>query len=299
MIPTIWLASYPKSGNTWFRILVANLWSNSDSPVDINLIESTDPIASARNPFDQQTLIDSSLLTHDEIDGLRPATYAYAALGENLADPNDPCFPVRFVKAHDAYTSTDRGEPLMAGSSGATGAILFVRDPRDVATSFAHHMSSSIDTAISRMNDANFCLASASDRLDRQLRQRLLGWSGFAQSWLDQRDIPIHLIRYEDMLTDTAAILSAALRFAGLEPNPIAIDRAVAFASISELRRQEAEKGFRESPRKTGGFFRRGTSGGWRDELTSTQVLRIEHDHATMMDRLNYSRSGADSGGRQ
>jgi len=297
VIPTIWLASYPKSGNTWFRILVANLWSNSDAPVDINLIDSTDSIASGRNSFDQQTLIDSALLTSDEIDRLRPATYAYAASGENLANPDDPCFPVRFVKTHDAYTFTDRGEPLMAGSSGATGVILFVRDPRDVATSFAHHMSSSIDTAITRMIDVDFCLASATDRLDRQLRQRLLGWSGFAQSWLDQRDIPVHLIRYEDMLTDTAAILTAALRFAGSEPNPMAIDRAVAFASISELRRQEAEKGFREAPRKMSGFFRRGTSGGWKDELTSAQVLQIERDHAAMMDRLNYSRSTADAGG--
>jgi len=296
VIPTIWLASYPKSGNTWFRILVANLWSNSDSPIDINLIDSTDSIASGRNSFDQQTLIDSTLLTSDEIDRLRPATYTYAASGETLPNPDDPCFPVRFVKAHDAYTFTDRSEPLMAGSSGATGAILFVRDPRDVATSFAHHMSCSIDTAITRMNDANFCLASATDRLDRQLRQRLLGWSGFAQSWLDQRDIPVHLIRYEDMLTDTAAVLTAALRFAGSEPNPMAIDRAVTFASISELRRQEAEKGFREAPRKMSGFFRRGTSGGWKDELTSAQVLRIEHDHAAMMDRLNYSRSAADGG---
>ena len=76
MIPTIWIASYPKSGNTWFRILVANLWSKRDMPVDINLIESTDSIASARNPFDQQTLIDSSLMTNCEIDRLRPATYA-------------------------------------------------------------------------------------------------------------------------------------------------------------------------------------------------------------------------------
>ena len=299
MIPTIWLASYPKSGNTWFRILVANLWSNSDSPIDINLIDSTDPIASARNPFDQQTLIDSSLLTNDEIDRLRPATYAYAALGETLANPDDPCFPVRFVKAHDAYTFTDRGEPVMAGSNGASGAILFVRDPRDVATSFAHHMSCSIDTAIARMNDSDFCLASASDRIDRQFRQRLLGWSGFARSWLDQRDIPVHLVRYEDMLNDTAAILTAALRFAGLEPSPMAIDRAVAFASIGELRRQETEKGFREAPRKMSGFFRRGTSGGWRGELTSAQALRIEHDHAAMMDRLNYSRSTADAGERQ
>ena len=291
MIPTIWLASYPKSGNTWFRILVANLWSNSDSPVDINLIESTDPIASARNPFDQQTLIDSSLMTNDEIDRLRPATYAYAASGETLADPEDPCFPVRFVKTHDAYALTGSGEPVMAGARGAAGAILFVRDPRDVAPSFAHHMHCSIDQAISRMGDVDFCLASSSDRLDRQFRQRLLGWSGFVHSWLDQRDIPIHLIRYEDMLADTAATLLAALRFAGAEPDQAQLDRAIAFASIDELRRQEAESGFREAPRKVSSFFRRGTAGGWRDDLSHNQVAQIERDHGIMMDRLGYSRS--------
>jgi len=293
VIPTIWLASYPKSGNTWFRILVANLWSNRDEPIDINLIDSTDTIASARNPFDQQTLIDSSLMTNEEIDRLRPATYAYAASGETLADPDNPCFPVRFVKAHDAYTLTDNGEPIMAGARGAAGAILFVRDPRDVAPSFAHHMHCSVDEAISRMGDADFCFASASDRLDRQFRQRLLGWGGFARSWLDQHDVPVHLVRYEDMLADTAATVLAALRFAGTEPDQTRLDRAIAFASIDELQRQEAESGFREAARKAQSFFRRGIAGGWRDDLTLDQIARIERDHGAMMDRLGYSRSAA------
>jgi hypothetical protein len=152
-------------------------------------------------------------------------------------------------------------------------------------------MHCSIDTAISRMADADFCLAPSSDRLDRQLRQRLLGWSGFAASWLGQRDIPVHLIRYEDMLADTAATLLAALRFAGAKPDQARLDRAIAFASIDELRRQEAESGFREAPRKVGSFFRRGTAGGWRDDLSYDQVARIERDHGVMMDQLGYSRS--------
>ena len=291
MIPTIWLASYPKSGNTWFRILVANLWSKRDAPVDINMIDSTDSIASGRNPFDQQMLIDSALLTSEEIDRLRPTAYAYAAAGGTLADPDDPCFPVRFVKTHDAYTLTDRGEPIMAGARGAAGAILFIRDPRDVATSFANHMHCSVDVAIERMGDRDFCFASAADRLDRQFRQRLLGWSGFAQSWLDQHDIPVHLVRYEDMLADTAAVARAALRFAGVESDSARLERAIAFASIDELQRQEAESGFREAPRKIPSFFRRGIAGGWRDDLTHDQIARIERDHGVMMERLGYSRA--------
>jgi len=290
VIPTIWLASYPKSGNTWFRILVANLWSKHDVPIDINKIDSTDSIASGRNPFDRQTLIDSALLTDDEIDRLRPAAYAYAASGNTLADPDDPCFPIRFVKAHDAYTRNDLGEPLLGGAKGAAGAILFVRDPRDVAASFAHHMRCPIDVAIDRMGDPDFCFAVAPDRLDRQFRQRLLGWSGFVRSWLDQRDIPVHLVRYEDLLTDTAAVARAALAFAGIEPDPVRLDQAVAFASIDELQRQEIQGGFREAPRDVRGFFRRGIAGGWRDELNPDQIARIERDHGPMMDRLGYSR---------
>ncbi|MGN6817495.1 MAG: sulfotransferase domain-containing protein [Sphingomonas sp.] len=292
MTATIWLASYPKSGNTWFRILVANLWSQRDTPVDINLIDSTDAIASGRNPFDQCLLIDSALLTSDEIDRLRPAVYAYAASERPGADFS---LPVRFVKTHDAYTLTDLGEPLLAGARGAAGALLFVRDPRDVASSFANHMRCTVDTAIGYMASADFCFDSATDRIDRQFRQRLLGWSGFARSWLDQRDIPVHLVRYEDMLADTEATVRAALAFAGAEIDSVRLRQAIAFASIAELQRQEAESGFREAPRQVRRFFRRGTAGNWRDDLTPEQAARVERDHGEMMDRLGYVRSLAET----
>jgi len=286
--PTYWLASYPKSGNTWFRVLAANLWSDSDAPIDINLIDSTDTIASGRNPFDQYMLIDSGLLTNDEIDRLRPEAYAYAATARPLVEP---MLPVRFVKTHDAYTLTDRGEPMMAGARAAAGVLLFVRDPRDVAGSFANHMNCTIDRAIDYMADADFSFFSATDRIDRQFRQRLLDWGGFARSWLDQTDIPVHVVRYEDMIADTVATARAALAFVGVDPDPARLDRAIAFASIGELQRQEATSGFREAPRYVRSFFRRGTAGGWRDDLTPDQIVRIERDHGAMMDRLGYGRS--------
>jgi hypothetical protein len=97
------------------------------------------------------------------------------------------------------------------------------------------------------------------------------------------------------MLADTATTALAALRFAGVEPDPARLDRAIAFASIDELQRQEAESGFREAPRKAQSFFRRGIAGGWRDDLTHGQIVRIEHDHGTIMDRLGYIRSTAET----
>ena len=289
---TIWLASYPKSGNTWFRMLVANLSADDGKPVDINDLPERGGIASARGPFDYLLLIDSGLLTHDEIDRLRPRVYEELARGaaDDEYDKVDAAPPVRFVKAHDAYTLTCDGEPLLAGRGGADGAIVIVRDPRGVAPSLANHNGTSIDDAIAFMNNkrAGFCVKPG--RMHNQLRQQLPGWSGHVAGWLDQTDIPVHLIRYEDMAADTVGTLRHALAFAGRAATDEEMWRAVAFADFAELKRQEGEKGFREGPRPTRGgqFFRRGAAGAWRDELTPEQVARIEAEHAPMMRRLGY-----------
>jgi len=287
---TVWLASYPKSGNTWLRLLLANIFAKDDKPVDINDLPDGGGIASGRQAFDYLLLIDSGLLTHDEIDSLRPRVYEELALGAETGEGEEPAVPVRFVKAHDAYTLTPKGEPLLAGRRGADGAVVIVRDPRDVAPSLANHNRTTIDEAIDHMCDEAFGFCTKPGRQHRQFRQRLPGWSGHIASWLDQRDIPIHLVRYEDMMADTAAMLGGVLAFAGLAASSEEIRRAVDFADFAQLRQQERERGFREAPRpKPGGnFFRRGEAGAWRDELAAAQVARIEAGHAGMMRRLGY-----------
>lgn len=292
---TVWLASYPKSGNTWFRMLVENLSAKDGTPADINDMLERGGIASARAPFDHLLLIDSGLLTHDEIDCLRPRVYEELASGaqddEHDTVPETP--PARFVKTHDAYTLTPKGEPLLAGHRGAEGAIVIVRDPRDVAPSLANHLHASIDTAIGFMNDKNAAFCCRPTRQHNQFRQQLPGWSGHIASWLGQSDIPVHLIRYEDMKADTFGVFSRALAFAGRHASDEEMRRAVTFADFAQLQEQEREKGFREAPRPHAGgnFFRRGAAGGWRDELTAEQVARIEAEHAPMMRRLGYELS--------
>jgi aryl sulfotransferase len=293
---TIWLASYPKSGNTWFRILVANLSAKDGKPADINDLPERGGIASARGPFDHRLLIDSGLLTHDEIDCLRPRVYEELAQGveDDEYDTAQELPPVRFVKMHDAYTLTPKGEPLLAGGHGADRAIVIVRDPRDVAPSVANHHHSSIDEAIAFMSDRDAAYCAKTYRQHTQLRQKLLGWNAHIASWLDQTDVPVHLIRYEDMRADTIGTLRRALDFAGRVASDDDIRRAVGYADFAELRRQEQEKGFSERPHRPGGlFFRRGEAGGWRDELTIEQVARIEAAHAPMMRRLGYELASA------
>jgi hypothetical protein len=290
----IWLASYPKSGNTWLRMLIANLAAKDDQPVGINDLSATGNIASARGPFDDLLLIDSGLLTHDEADCLRPRLYEELARGadDDERDPRETPPAVRFVKVHDAYTMTPLGEPLLAGARGADGAIVIVRDPRDVAPSLASHRNSSIDDAIAFMNDRDAVFSANTTRQDLQLRQKLPGWSAHVASWLDQTDIPVHLVRYEDLQIDAVAMLRRALQFAGQAATDDELCRAVRFAEFTRLRQQEEEKGFKEAPPQAGArFFRRGEAGAWRDELTPDQAARIEADHAPMMRRLGYELS--------
>ena len=291
---TIWLASYPKSGNTWMRMMIAALSLKEGRTLDINDLPGGGGLASAREPFDRLTLIDSSLLTHDEVDALRPALYEGLRQGGWYED-EATADTVRFVKTHDAYTYLPDGRPLLAGKSGADGAVLIVRDPRDVALSLANHISRDFAHAISMMNDPDECFSDRTDRLANQLRQRLLGWSGFNASWLDQGDLPVLLVRYEDMIADAIPVLTRVMAFAGQAQEPDKIARAVALADFAELTAQEAAKGFREAPRsmKEGLFFRRGKAGAWREDLTAEQIARIESVHASLMRRLGYDLSDA------
>lgn len=302
MTVTVWLASYPKSGNTWLRLLLANLRGGQTGPADINDMPERGSIASARNLFDAHLLIESGLLTHEESDNLRPRLYELLSSGRRFdgvdddgdEDRAEPLGGVRFMKAHDAYVTTSKGEPLLAGARGATGAIVIVRDPRDIAPSLANHMQFDLDQAIAFMARPGAAFCGTRWGQPNQLRQRLLDWSGHVASWLDQSDIPTHLVRYEDLIADTARVLAGALAFAGLDATAAQVDRAVAFSSFAELRRQEQEGGFREAPRPhaPGRFFRRGETGAWREELSPDQAARLERRHGAVMRRLGYDLSG-------
>ena len=124
----IWLASYPKSGNTWLRVFLANLRGDLELPVEINEFDFA-PIASRRRIFDEETGIEASDLTSYEIDRLRPEVY------EQLAAKADE---ILFMKVHDAYTTNDRKLPLFP-EKATVGTIYIIRNPMDVAISFPHH----------------------------------------------------------------------------------------------------------------------------------------------------------------
>ena len=273
----VWLASYPKSGNTWFRIFLTNLLRNSDTPASINALEST-PIASARAIFDQNIGFEASDLSADEIDRLRPELYCH--LAEHLEEP-------LFMKIHDAYTLTNSDIPLIPAAATA-GAIYFIRNPLDVAVSFAHHEDCDYDTAITDMANSAFTFCGKPSRLHNQLRQKLLTWSDHVLTWADAAPFPVCLLRYEDMKAQPLETFTHAVRFAGLDHSEAQIEKALHFSAFDILQQQEETDNFRERSAASSRFFRKGESGSWREELNKEQVQRIVNDHREVMQRFGY-----------
>ena len=266
----VWLASYPKSGNTWLRAFLSNYW-HENRPVDINRLDA--PIASRRQMFDFAAGVEASDLTHEEIDGLRPQVYRYLAVNSRRT---------LYFKIHDAYTSE------LIPTDATRGALYIIRNPLDVAVSYAHHLNATVDRTIGWMRDEKYGTSAGRRRLFDQLRQRLRSWSGHVLSWVDQSAIPVQVMRYEDMHARPLETFGAALRFAGVDYDEERLRGALERSSFENLQQLEKTAGFAERPAGVEAFFRKGQAGGWREALDQAQVERVVRDHAEVMRRFGY-----------
>jgi aryl sulfotransferase len=271
-----WLASYPKSGNTWLRTFLQNLWADGDAPIDINDLR-TGAIASARGWIDEVLGFDSADLTNDEIDRLRPAVYSWSRNDKEMS----------YHKIHDAYSFLVNGEPLVS-REGTLGAVYLIRNPLDIVASIANHMNFTLDRAISFIGEEAASFASKPSRLHPQVHHRVLSWSAHVASWIDAAGLRCEIVRYEDMLGRPTETFGRIARFLEVPTDAARVEKAIRFSDFAELRRQEAEGGFTERPDHTASFFRRGEAGAWIDTLTPDQVARIVADHGPMMRRVGY-----------
>jgi hypothetical protein len=266
----VWLASYPKSGNTWMRVLLHNLMAGSPEPADINVLWHEETLV-GRWRFGDDMLVDSDLLHWRELESLRPLHCDF------VADTLKTAF---FYKTHDRFTGR-AGQPVLG--TRARAALYLVRDPRDVAISLSHHAGISLDRAIAVMMDE-----ARESGGGIQVRYLQGDWAGHVSGWTGQDLIPTKIVRYEDLRSDTVAAVTEALTFLGGTGTEAEIERAVVHSRLSELQRQEAARGFREA-RPGQRFFRSGRIGEWREVLTASQRRLIEEWCGPLMLRLGYA----------
>ena len=273
----IWLASYPKSGNTWFRVFLTNLMSDSDIPANINdLAETT--ISSSRKIFDEYTGLSSSDLTFDEIDRLRPDVYRLQSMESE---------EMLFKKVHDKYYFVSKNKALFP-SEISKGIIYFIRNPFDVLVSFAYHSARPVEKMISNFSDSKYAFCDKNDKLQNQLRQIIGGWSDHIKSWTEQSNIPVHIVRYEDMINNTYDSFNKAIKFIGLDNSKSKISDAINKSDFSVLVKQEQEEGFKEKMIRSKSFFRKGKIGDWRNYLDENIIDEIISNNKDVMLKFGY-----------
>lgn len=270
----LWLASYPRSGNTWLRAFLHNLLRNPQEPYDINRLGDLTVVGShARwyRPFDPRL---PSQMTKEEVAQLRPRVQqALTTLRPDTV----------FVKTHNALVE-DRGTPMISPECTA-GAIYVLRNPLDVAVSYSVHFGLPLAEAVAAMNRPGNQSIANQDQFVYEVHG---SWSENVLSWTSQ-DVPsIRIIRYEDMLHRPETTFGEIARFLQLPVSRERLDRAVRNSAFAVLKEQENKAKFAERSAKSEVFFRAGTSGEGRRLLGPELVESLCNAHQAQMARFGY-----------
>ncbi len=273
----IWLASFPKSGNTWMRAFLHNLLRNPDRPMPINELDKFTLGDSQYSWYQLFTSKPAPELTLEELAELRPKVHR-AMMG---AHPDSV-----FVKTH-GYLGASKGAAIHTMECTA-GGIYIVRNPLDVTLSYADHFGLSLDDAIEAMG----LEGALSQATETQVIEFLNSWSTNVKSWTQVPNPRLHVVRYEDMLDRSVRTFTGVARFLGLNPPRPRIEKAIKFSSFRTLKKQEEEQGFRERSEHSKAFFRKGRRDQWKRELSPAQIARVVELHREQMARFGYIPQG-------
>ena len=268
----IWLASYPKSGNTWMRVFLHNLLTNAREPVKINALNRFclgEDRAEYYNHFDPRPLGSLSI----------PEVMALRGKVQELLTQSSP--DSVFVKTHN-FLGLVEGLPTVNMAASA-GAIYLLRNPLDVVVSYAHHYGVTLDEAIDQLAHPD----AGSPNTDLIARNFYGTWSMHVESWTQGPAGSVQVVRFEDLVERAEETFGAVARYLGLDPPADRLARAIQFSSFDQVQAQEREGGFVERSQHSR-FFREGRPNQWRAVLSAAQVARIVADHETQMARFGY-----------
>lgn len=269
----VWLASYPKSGNTWTRAFLMNYLLNQPEPIPINQLHRLGMGDSSANAY--QMVSEGSFDPHDYMKSLELRPRVVRGIANNRADLN-------FVKTHN-MNAVAFGHTLIDPTL-TRGAVYIIRNPLDVVISYARHYGFTVDETIY----ATTQMGNSTVTDEKNVKQFLGNWSTHVTDWADERTFPVHVMRYEDMIADPAAAFRKLLDALRIPCDEDRLTRAVRHSSFDELSKQEAKTAFIERSDNNEKFFHTGRAGQWETDLTDEQIAQIKQDHGKVMKRFGY-----------
>lgn len=277
MAPTdrtiVWLASYPKSGNTWLRAFLANYLIASDVPIHINDLA-------------QVGFGDSDWAAYEEIAGrdpnLMPIPDLLSVRGQYIRTLAANGADINLVKTHHANIRL-KGHWLVPAEV-TRQAVCLVRDPMDMVVSYADHWGTTLEFAARHIGLATNGIPASK----RTVAQYLGNWSDHVNSWVNSKGFRTLVLRYEDLLTNPHDGFEKVVRHLGAPLDKDVLDHSIRSSSFETLSAQEAEGGFSGRGPKQEKFFRNGQAGYGREILGEDLVSKIESQHSTVMKQFRY-----------
>ena len=264
-----WIASYPKSGNTWIRLLISNYLGSND----LNLFNNLKYIQRFPDKKFFEGIIHEDDLKKDDMKIFKHFIDAQEKINLN----NE----LNILKTHN-FAGSIFGYPF-TNSQNSCGAIYIIRDPRSVVVSHAYHHGYDFEKSTNRILDKTVIAVN-----DGYLEARL-SWNVHYLSWKNI-NIPKIILRYEDLIDDPynsfLKILEFINQFKKIDIDEKRILKSIISCGFSNLSKMESEEGFEETQNNK--FFRKGKKDSWKNELNLDLRKKLEDNFKNEMVELGY-----------
>ena len=279
----IWIASYPKSGNTWVRSLLSAYLYSDDGVFNFSLLDNI-------NQFPSRKFFEYFLSDFTDI---KKVSNYWIAAQDRINLYNDK--PV-FLKTHSALCTFEKN--IFTNPTNTKAVIHVVRDPRNVITSLAHHYSEDIEGSYKFMTTRNMLITKSEWGSENFGIATVIGsWGEHYKSWKTNNFSPMLLVRYEDLINDTKKTFKDILKFLGkimeVKIDDEKISNAVRSCSFENLSTKEDKDGFDEQSKskkdnKNLKFFYLGAKNNWKNILDEKMEKNIRTSFNQEMKDLNY-----------
>ena len=282
-----WIASYPKSGNTWLRALISSYYYSRDGVFNQDLLKKIDQFPTKKyfNGFDY----DKKVAT----DTCKFWIKAQEKINANINE-------LKFFKTHNAFGKLNNYD--FTNRQNSIGCIYVVRDPRNVFTSLKNHYQLNDDQAIKWMtNDKNYIYyIQKFDENGFSDFQFISSWNINYQSWKIQKKIPIKFIKYEDLQNQTYYVFKEVIKFINETTNnqekinKDKIKTVLKTTSFEKLKKNEIDHGFseamttKEDKNKKIPFFNLGPKNDWKKIISNDLKIKLESIFDKDLKELSY-----------